>query len=125
MQRATIFGLGSVAALAVGAGAFLQQYRTPSVADHRALLDRYCVTCHNDLEFAGEVAFDSLQADHLHANAAIWETTIRKLRGHLMPPPGEPRPADNQVESFAAWLERSSPLPRARPRTPERPCCIA
>ncbi len=34
---------------------------TPSAADHWALVDRYCVTCHNDLELAGEVAFDRLE----------------------------------------------------------------
>lgn len=107
MQRITAFGLGSVAALMAGAGAFLQHYRTPSVADHWAVLDRYCVTCHNDLEFAGEVAFDRLRPDDVHADTAIWETTIRKLRGHLMPPPGEPRPADHQLDAFATWLERS------------------
>ena len=66
----------------------------PTPADHWALIDKYCVVCHNDIELAGGVAFDRLDHDNLHGDAKLWETAIRKLRGHLMPPPGEPRPAD-------------------------------
>jgi hypothetical protein len=107
MRHVTTVGIGSVAAIVAATAWYVRSHGTPSVADHWALVDRYCVTCHNDLELAGDVAFDQLNRVGLVADAAVWETTIRKLRGHLMPPPGEPRPAANDVEAFASWLEAS------------------
>ena len=38
-------------------------------------------------------------------NAEIWEKALRKLRGHQMPPPGSPQPAQKDVDSFVAWME--------------------
>src|SRR5688572_9371455 len=107
MRPVAIVGTAGVAALAALTASYWHEYRTPTVDDHWALVDRYCVTCHNDLELASDVAFDRLSRTELAADAAVWETTIRKLRGHLMPPPGEPRPAGNQAEAFARWLEQS------------------
>jgi hypothetical protein len=107
MRHVATFGIGSVAALAAATALLLNERRAPSATEHWALVDRYCVTCHNDLELAGDLAFDRLSRTELAANAAIWETTIRKLRGHMMPPPGEPRPAASQVEAFVTWLEGS------------------
>ena len=76
------------------------QHRTPSVnvAEQWAMLDRYCEGCHNDAERAGDLAFDRLDPSRMHADAAVWETVIRKLRGGLMPPPGEPRPAAERLD---------------------------
>ena len=67
----------------------------------------YCEGCHNDAERAGDLAFDRLDPSHLHADAAIWETVIRKLRGGLMPPPGEPRPDAERLATFVGFLEQS------------------
>ena len=106
MARALVT-LGSVAALAV-AGAYVYQQRgTPSVADHRAMVDRYCVDCHNSAERAGGLALDRLDLDRMHSDAAAWETVIRKLRGGLMPPAGEPRPAAERLVTFVGFLEQS------------------
>ena len=43
----------------------------------------------------------------MHADAAVWETVIRKLRGGLMPPPGEPRPDAERLDDFVGFLEES------------------
>ena len=107
MRPVTLVGTAAVAALAALTAGVWYSHLPPSAAEHWALVDRYCVTCHNDLELAGDVAFDRLNRARLEADAAVWETTIRKLRGHLMPPPGEPRPNETQVEAFARWLENS------------------
>ncbi|HLF11825.1 MAG TPA: DUF1587 domain-containing protein, partial [Gammaproteobacteria bacterium] len=93
--------------VAAAAGGYLWLHRSPSAETQWAMLDRYCVGCHNDSEFAGDVAFDTLSPDEIHGDAEIWEAAIRKLRGHLMPPPGEPRPDDERVDTFVAWLETS------------------
>ena len=72
---------------------------------HQALLDRYCVDCHNAAEFTADLALDSMNLEDVAENARIWERVIRKLRGRMMPPPGEATPDPLQVDEFAAWLE--------------------
>src|SRR5689334_19990855 len=99
-------GIGGIAALAVAAYAY-QQYRKPSAAEQWAMLDRYCEGCHNDAELAGELALDRLDPSHMQADAAVWEKVVRKLRGGLMPPPGEPRPDAERLDAFVDFLEDS------------------
>jgi len=83
------------------------------------LVDRYCVDCHSDAERAGELSLESLSAATVAANPAIFEKVVRKLRGHLMPPPKEPRPDEEQLWSFVSWVEGS--LDRAAAdRAPQR-----
>jgi hypothetical protein len=108
MPRVALYGIG-VGALASVAAAAYMYHRTPSVdvAEQWAMVDQYCEGCHNEAERAGDLAFDRLDASRLHADAAIWETVIRKLRGGLMPPPGEPRPAAEHLDAFAGFLEQS------------------
>ena len=86
------------------------------------VLDRYCVVCHNDLERAGDVSFESLDRGELGSHADTWEAAVRKLRTGLMPPLGEPRPARAVLDAFAASLEAGldaawarAPNPGARP----------
>jgi hypothetical protein len=40
-------------------------------------------------------------------NAQIWEKALRKLRGRLMPPPGNPQPSQKDIDAFSTWLESS------------------
>jgi len=69
-----------------------------------AMVDRYCLDCHNFEDWAGSLAFDTLDGD-IHSNAAIWEKTLRKLSGRLMPPPGNPQPPQQDIDNFVAWME--------------------
>src|SRR5262245_40068627 len=106
MRRFAIASFG-VTALAAAAAAYVYVHRAPSPEQQWALVERYCSVCHNDAEFAGDLAFSHLSRSDLAANAAVWETAIRKLRGHLMPPPGEPRPSEARIDAFVSWLEQS------------------
>jgi hypothetical protein len=110
MARVALFGVGAggLAALAIAAYAY-HQHRTPSMSatEQQAMLERYCADCHNDAERAGDLVFDRLDLGRVHADAAVWETVIRKLRGGLMPPPGEPRPAADRLDAFVGFLEES------------------
>ena len=124
MRGVTLVGLGSIAALAAATGAYVLAHREPSAADHWALVDRYCVGCHNDAELAGDLAFDRLNRTTLAADAAVWEAAIRKLRGHLMPPPGEPRPAEASVAALVRWLEQSLDQAAREAPNPGAPACI-
>jgi mono/diheme cytochrome c family protein len=81
--------------------------RTDSVAAYRVVLDRYCVTCHNQRAKTAGVTFDTMDLANLGAGVDTWEKVIRKLRAGMMPPPGMPRPDAAQLDSFANWLEVS------------------
>jgi hypothetical protein len=75
---------------------------TAAQADpHRAMLNTYCVTCHNARLKTGGLALDGEAWD----NAQVWEKALRKLRGNQMPPPGSPQPPQKDVDSFVAWME--------------------
>jgi hypothetical protein len=76
-----------------------------AAAEHWAMLDAYCETCHNSAEYTAGLSFESLRPDTIAEDAETWEKVVRKLRGHMMPPPGEPSPKPDQVGEFVAWLE--------------------
>ena len=71
------------------------------------LIDKYCVDCHNTTDWAGELALDIVErsASAVPAEAETWEKVIRRMRGSLMPPPGQPRPAAAESAAFVQWLE--------------------
>jgi mono/diheme cytochrome c family protein len=74
---------------------------------HRAMLTTYCGACHNTRMKSGGIAFDALDIQFPENDAQVWEKALRKLRGHLMPPPGNPQPPQKDVDSFVAWMENS------------------
>src|SRR5215510_4321245 len=76
-------------------------------APYRALLDQYCVTCHNERAKTAELMLDKMDLDHVAGNAETWEKVIRKLRGGMMPPTGRPRPASDDIYNLITWLETS------------------
>ena len=71
----------------------------------RALLDRYCVTCHNQRLRTGGLALDALDLSRVGDAPAIWERVVLKLRGGMMPPAGRPRPDRQTYDGLRAWLE--------------------
>src|SRR5579871_1384519 len=90
----------SAAVVLIGTAAAAQ-----SVQPQRALLDRYCVSCHNQRLHTANLALDTLSLDDIAGHAAVWEKVLRKLRTGAMPPPGMPRPDAAAVDSFASALE--------------------
>ena len=76
----------------------------PPASQYRVLLNRYCVTCHNEkLQTAG-LMLDTVDVAHVSEGAEVWEKVVRKLRTGEMPPPGMPRPDQPAYDSFAAYL---------------------
>src|SRR5579883_1095163 len=74
---------------------------------YRRLLATYCFTCHNSRAKVGGLALDSLDLANASTDAQTWEKALRKLRGHLMPPPGSKQPPQSDVDSFVAWMENT------------------
>jgi hypothetical protein len=95
---------GVAVACAMGCGSFeVKAALTP--AAERALLDQYCVTCHND---KAKTANFSLQKEDINTvgdHPEVWERVIRKLRAGMMPPPGMPRPPLEKYEELRDALE--------------------
>ncbi len=71
----------------------------------RAVLDKYCITCHNQRLRTGGLALDALDPTKPSANADTWERVIAKLRARSMPPPGMPRPDAATYRAVASSLE--------------------
>ena len=78
------------------------QSQQPSSAQYRALVDQYCVTCHNQRSKTANVTFDTMDLANLSKDAKTWERAVRKLRGGMMPPPGARQPDRTSVEAFAS-----------------------
>jgi hypothetical protein len=100
--------LGVAAVVAVGAWFATEHWPRPAAeraAEHWGLLESYCVDCHNSADFTAGIAFDALSPGDVPNEAETFEHVVRKLRGGLMPPPGNDPPEAARVESFVGWLE--------------------
>ena len=70
-----------------------------------AVIQEYCVTCHNDYTLTGGMSLQSFDVGHPDRNAELAERMIRKLRAGLMPPKEMPRPDDDAVLALVEALE--------------------
>ena len=87
---------------AAGAG---QGAAEGAVSAERALVDRYCATCHNDRLRTGGFSFDAIDLDDVAAHPEAFEKVVRKLRAGAMPPRPRPRPDQDAYDGFRARLE--------------------
>jgi hypothetical protein len=111
------WGIGLVAG-----GAFLHAARPQAsgavpppipATPHRALLDRYCVTCHNSRLKTAGLVLDASAVDISSPGMApeVWEKVMQKVRTRAMPPSGSPQPDAAAYDSLLTYLE--SELDRA------------
>jgi len=86
-------------------------YRTGLLGDRGqeqwTLVETYCTDCHSAAEASGGLVLEGRSPNDVPLDAQAFEAAVRKLRGRLMPPPGNPQPDQERVDSFVAWLERS------------------
>ncbi len=85
-------------------------------SQYRVVLDRYCVTCHNERLGTAGLALDTLDVERISDAAEVWEKVAGKLRAGAMPPVGMPRPDKALSDALASWLE--SALDRAAAANP-------
>src|SRR5262245_41326848 len=74
----------------------------PAKSAERALLDRYCVGCHNERLKTAGLTLDRADVEHVDRNSELWEKVARKLRSREMPPAGSPRPAAAAYDAVIA-----------------------
>jgi hypothetical protein len=116
MKRILIIGI----ALAATNLSWAAESRTVD-SQNRALLDQYCVICHNQgvvnsVATANEglqttqlrnlgLTLDTEDVSNLAENPEVWEKVVNKLRVGVMPPPNYPRPDKLSYDGFRSWLE--------------------
>jgi hypothetical protein len=71
------------------------------------MLDRYCVTCHNQRLVTAGLKLDDANVANPGEGAEIWEKVVRKLRTGMMPPPNMPQPSTEDRRALLSWLETS------------------
>ncbi|HVZ22325.1 MAG TPA: DUF1592 domain-containing protein [Vicinamibacterales bacterium] len=74
-------------------------------AKERALVDQYCVPCHNDRARTDNLTLQNLDMTTAGDHPEIWERVVRKLRAGAMPPPGMNRPPSADYDALRDWLE--------------------
>ena len=109
--RAALFAVGVCGSVAVAlTGAQTSSPPPPSQAaaaavTPRAMLDTYCVGCHNQRLKTGGLALDAIDATAPEANPEVWERVITRLRAGSMPPAGRSRPEPAVYDAVAGTLE--------------------
>jgi hypothetical protein len=83
----------------------LQQTEASRSDAVRPVLDRYCITCHNQRLKTAGVVLDGFDLARVGHEADTWERVARKLRTREMPPPGLPRPEADTYDRAASTLE--------------------
>src|SRR6185295_3242627 len=109
MRRNLRLGIGAVAAVAAVAAALVAVATRSGHRDEErlALFKKYCTDCHNPGDFAGSLSFEGVTPESVPQHAAQFEAAIVKLRGRLMPPPGNPQPSKDDVDGLIGTLERT------------------
>jgi hypothetical protein len=108
---------------------FHNYYSNRTASAVTAVVDAYCVDCHNTIDFEGGFAFEHegdviavASLDAKESETAIWERAVRKVSAGLMPPADAPRPERAVLARFSTTLEErldrewaASPDPGAEP----------
>ena len=128
--RKVTISAGMAGVLAAAGFAFTLEAQQPpsgppqTTAAHRALIDEYCVSCHDEDEKKAGLALDTLAAQDVPRHPDVWEKVVRKLRARQMPPVGKPRPDDATYDAVISSLETSLDraaerirIPAGRPRS--------
>ncbi len=89
---------------------------SPPGARVTALVNQYCVTCHDREVKKGGLDLESISRADLAQHADEWERVVRKLRARQMPPLGKDRPAERAYDAVVSQL--SAKLDRAAAKHP-------
>jgi mono/diheme cytochrome c family protein len=79
--------------------------QAPKPAAPAAVIQQYCVTCHNDRLKTAGLVLDPSEVSRVAAKPELWEKVIRKLRSGAMPPASSTRPDKATYDSVATFLE--------------------
>lgn len=90
-----------------------------AAAPPRAVLERYCIDCHDADANKGDVDLDSILGDNIVKHADTWETVVKQLNARQMPPIGKKRPDDAGydavIQQLTSELDKLPPNPGRGP----------
>ena len=78
-----------------------------TAAEHQALVDKFCVTCHNartSTPAADPLRLDGVDLTNVAKDARTWERVLLKLSVGAMPPQGMPHPEPAALTTFRAYV---------------------
>ena len=109
-RAAWLFVCGAVVATSTyltvhSSAAPLSQAEAAATESVRPVIDRYCITCHNQRLKTAGLVLEGFDLTRVGREADTWEKVARKLRTREMPPPGLPRPDPDSYERATAALE--------------------
>jgi len=76
-----------------------------SPEDDNAVIEEYCVRCHNERRLRGNLSLEDFDAGMPHIDGPTAEKMIVKLRAGMMPPPGASRPTADTLRALVEALE--------------------
>jgi cytochrome c551/c552 len=77
----------------------------PAPDGAQAVVDRYCVTCHNARVKIGGLSLEGLDPAQAGRQPETWEKVVRKVRTGMMPPANAPRPDRATLDGLATRIE--------------------
>jgi hypothetical protein len=104
-------------ALLVVSSGQISRPQTAPASRYRAVIDRYCVSCHSDRLKTGGLSLEGRELARVAEDADIWEKVIRKVRAGMMPPLNAPKPDEATRGELVAWL--AATLDRAAAAKPD------
>ena len=109
MRNTTLktFALITVVTLAAGCSKLGGQSVAAAGKEQWKMVDRFCTDCHNPGDYAGNFDLQKINPSNIGQHAQRLEKVVRKLSGHLMPPPKEPQPDEKTRMAFVSWLENA------------------
>ena len=70
------------------------------------ILDNYCLSCHDEVEFKAEINLDTQAIQWTDPEAILlWERVIKMVEQGEMPPKKKKQPAQAERNELAAWLD--------------------
>jgi hypothetical protein len=111
------FGRNSWRSFVAFAAFFVARFAVPCFADDATsarhyhervepILERYCYGCHGYGASEGGHAFDEFKSDQdLVGNIKLWQLVSKNVRTHIMPPPDELQPTDDERRVLFDWIE--------------------
>src|ERR1043166_6854912 len=89
-----------------------QKSSSPLPVVVKTVVERYCVTCHDDQAKKGGLDLEKISNIEIAEHSDDWERVVRKLRVRQMPPIGKQRPSDQiydqVVMSLSSALDQAS-----------------
>ncbi len=76
-----------------------------TASDMQQVVNSYCLACHNDTLASADFSLQSVDFANAGMHAEALEKVVKKIRAHMMPPSGMPRPAFETYAIMADWLE--------------------